>query len=101
MLFGKLPEYFKNDTELREIWSMPDTRKKLLEGLSQSGIGDEQPAEMQRIIDAERSYLFDVLAYVAQPIIGLNCDLTTAQRICTSQVAGGEERARSQRSVVI
>ena len=65
MLFGKLPAYFKNETELREIWSMPDTRKKLLEGLSESGIGDEQLAEMQRIIDAEKSDLFDVLAYVA------------------------------------
>ena len=65
MLFGKLPEYFNNETELREIWSMPDTRKKLLEGLSESGFGDEQLSEMQRIIDAEKSDLFDVLAYVA------------------------------------
>ena len=65
MLFGKLPAFFENETELREIWSMPDTRKKLLEGLSESGFGDEQLAEMQRLIDAEKSDLFDVLAYVA------------------------------------
>lgn len=29
LLFGKLPEFFKNEAELRELWSAPDTRKKL------------------------------------------------------------------------
>ncbi len=65
MLFGKLPEFFKDETELRFIWSAPDTRKKLLQGLAESGFGGEQLVEMQRIIDAEKSDLFDVLAYVA------------------------------------
>ncbi len=65
MLFGKLPEFFKDEAELRELWSAPDTRKKLLQGLSEKGIGREQLAEMQKIIDAEKSDLFDVLAYVA------------------------------------
>lgn len=65
MLFGKLPSFFKDEAELRRIWSAPDTRKKLLEGLSEKGFGGEQLAEMQRIIDAEKSDLFDVLAHVA------------------------------------
>ena len=65
MLFGKLPEFFKNEEELRALWSRPDTRKKLLEGLSEKGFGQDQLAEMQKIIDAERSDLFDVLAHVA------------------------------------
>ncbi len=43
----------------------PDTRKKLLLGLAEKGFGYDQLAEMQRIIDAEKSDLFDVLAYVA------------------------------------
>ena len=64
-LFGKLPEFFKDEAELRAIWSAPDTRKKLLEGLSEKGFGKDQLAEMQKIIDAEKSDLFDVLAYVA------------------------------------
>lgn len=34
-------------------------------GLAEKGFGAEQMAEMQRIIDAENSDLFDVLAYVA------------------------------------
>jgi type I restriction enzyme R subunit len=65
MLFGKLPEFFKNEDELRALWSVPDTRAKLLEGLAEKGFGKEQMAEMQKIIDAEKSDLFDVLAHVA------------------------------------
>jgi type I restriction enzyme R subunit len=30
MLFGRLPEFFKNEDELRPLWSAPDTRAKLL-----------------------------------------------------------------------
>jgi type I restriction enzyme R subunit len=65
LLFGKLPEFFKDEGELRAIWGAPDTRKKLLEGLAEKGFGRDQLAEMQKIIDAEKSDLFDVLAYVA------------------------------------
>jgi type I restriction enzyme R subunit len=65
MLFGKLPGFFKNEAELRALWSLPDTRAKLLQGLAEKGFGHEQMAEMQRIIDAENSDLFDVLAHVA------------------------------------
>jgi type I restriction enzyme R subunit len=65
MLFGKLPAFFKDEAELRALWSAPDTRKKLLQGLAEKGFGHEQLAEMQKIIDAEKSDLFDVLAHVA------------------------------------
>jgi type I restriction enzyme R subunit len=65
MLFGKLPEFFKDEGELRAIWSNPETRKKLLDGLAEKGFGRDQLAEMQKIIDAENSDLFDVLAHVA------------------------------------
>ena len=65
MLFGKLPEFFHDETELRTIWSAPDTRAKLLEALAAEGFGHDQLAEMQRIIDADKSDLFDVLAHVA------------------------------------
>ena len=65
MLFGKLPDFFKNEAELRALWSAPDTRAKLLQGLAEKGFGTEQMAEMQKIIDAEKSDLFDVLAHVA------------------------------------
>ncbi|PPD45443.1 MAG: restriction endonuclease subunit R [Methylotenera sp.] len=74
-LFGVLPEFFKDEDKLREIWSSPETRKKLLEGLSEKGFNKEVLAEMQRIVDAENSDLFDVLAHVAfalQPLTRSN-----------------------------
>lgn len=64
-LFGELPEFFKNEDELRRLWSAPDTRKALLNGLADKGFGAAAMAEMQKLIDAEHSDLFDVLAYVA------------------------------------
>jgi len=65
LLYGKLPEFFKDEHELRAIWSVPETRTKLLAGLADQGFGPEQLAEMQRIINAEKCDLFDVLAYVS------------------------------------
>ena len=39
-LYGELPLLFENEDELRALWSRPDTRKKLLEGLAEKGFGD-------------------------------------------------------------
>ena len=64
-LFGKLPDFFMDEDELRALWSAPDTRRKLLDGLAEKGFGKDQLAEMQKIIDAQQSDLFDVLAHVA------------------------------------
>ena len=36
-----------------------------MQGLAEKGFGHDQLAEMQKIIDAEKSDLFDVLAHVA------------------------------------
>ncbi len=64
-LFGSLPDFFKDEDELRSIWSAPDTRKAFMQGLAERGFSKEVLAEMQNIIDAENSDLFDVLTYVA------------------------------------
>jgi type I restriction enzyme, R subunit len=64
-LFGDLPELFRDEDELRALWGQPDTRKALLERLSEKGYGDEQLSEIRRMIDAEKSDLYDVLAYIA------------------------------------
>ncbi len=63
-LFGTLPDFFKSEEELRAIWSNPLTRKTLLEKLDEAGYGKEELAALQRLIDAEKSDLFDVLEYV-------------------------------------
>lgn len=64
-LFGELPSLFKNEDELRSLWGNPETRKQLLERLSELGFGPSQLKEIKSIISAEQSDLFDVLAYVA------------------------------------
>ena len=82
LLFGKLPEFFHNEAELRSIWSVPETRARLLQGLAEKGFGAEQMAEMQRIIDAENSDLFDVLAHVAYAM----APLTREERAARAKV---------------
>jgi type I restriction enzyme R subunit len=85
-LFGKLPEFFKDEDELRSLWSLPDTRKKLLEGLAENGFGKDQMAEMQKIIDAENSDLFDVLAFVAYALT----PITREQRAGKAKIEIGQ-----------
>lgn len=63
-LFGNLPKFFKSEDELREIWSNPITRKGLLEQLASAGYGKDELSNLQKLIDAEKSDLFDVLEYV-------------------------------------
>lgn len=65
LLFGKLPDFFQSEEELRKLWSAPDTRGKLLASLAEKDFGHASLVEMQKIIGAENSDLFDVLAYVA------------------------------------
>ena len=77
-LFGTLPDFFKNEDELRAIWSAPNTRKALLLGLEEKGFGKEILDEMQIIIEAEKSDLFDVLGYVAYAKEPITRDLRAA-----------------------
>ena len=65
LLYGELPEFVKDEAELRALWSAPETRSRLLQGLAEKGFGAAQLAEMQTIVEAENSDLFDVLAHVA------------------------------------
>lgn len=64
-LFGKLPDFFNNEEELRRIWSHPGTRKAFLDQLAEAGFGKEQLLIMQSLINAEKSDLFDVLQYIS------------------------------------
>jgi type I restriction enzyme R subunit len=64
-LFGALPEFFKDEDELRAIWSKPDTRRALLRNLEGKGFDRTQLGEIQHALDAEQSDLYDVLAYIA------------------------------------
>jgi len=64
-LYGVLPAFFKGEDQLRTLWTLPSTRPKLLDGLAEKGFSREALAEMQKVMEAQSSDLFDVLVYVA------------------------------------
>jgi type I restriction enzyme R subunit len=63
-LFGKLPELFKDEQELRTLWSSPLTRKILLSKLEESGFSKEDLQTLQKLVNMDKSDLYDVLEYV-------------------------------------
>ncbi len=61
-----MPQFFFSDeNELRELWIRPDTRDYLLHQLAEKGFRTEQLGQMQRIINADDSGIYDFLANVA------------------------------------
>jgi type I restriction enzyme R subunit len=64
-MFDDLPQFFENEDKLREIWSDPTTREKLLEDLAEAGYDGEKLDSMKELIDAKDSDVYDVLAFVA------------------------------------
>jgi len=63
-LFGELPKLFKDEEELRKLWSNPLTRKTLLENLDAAGFPKDDLLTLQKLVDLEKSDLYDVLEYV-------------------------------------
>jgi type I restriction enzyme R subunit len=80
-VYGVLPDLFKNEEELRKIWSNPITRKEFLKRLFDLGIDLEQLDNIQKVVNAEDCDLFDVLSYLSYntPLI------TRQQRIANSK----------------
>jgi type I restriction enzyme R subunit len=64
-LFGDIPSFFNDEEQLRSLWSVPSTRKKLLTELSEKGYTNSQLEDLRHLIHGEDSDLFDVLSYVA------------------------------------
>ena len=64
-MYGKLPDFFKNEAELRKMWSHPITRKALLDKLAGAGYGMNKLKTLQQLINAENSDIFDVLEYIS------------------------------------
>ncbi|MBU6415325.1 restriction endonuclease subunit R, partial [Patescibacteria group bacterium] len=80
-MFGAMPEFFKNEEELRKIWSNPTTRKAFLEKISALGYGKDELETLQKMINAEQSDLFDVLAYISF----LTPPITRKQRVAQTR----------------
>ena len=64
-LFGELPSFYKNEADLRRIWSDPLTRSELLTKLGEQGFSLVDLGKIQELISATESDLYDVLAYIS------------------------------------
>ena len=64
-LFGELPSFYKNEVDLRRIWSDPLTRTELLTKLGEQGFSLVDLGKIQELISATESDLYDVLAYIS------------------------------------
>ncbi|MBK9257802.1 MAG: DEAD/DEAH box helicase family protein [Saprospiraceae bacterium] len=84
-LFGKLPELFQSESELRTLWSHPMTRRTLLQKLDEAGFSKDDLHTLQKLVNLEKSDLFDVLEYV------FNADIKTMTR---------EERVNAAQSTI-
>jgi type I restriction enzyme R subunit len=78
-LFGVLPAFFSSEEELRRLWGDPLTRKALLDRLSAAGYTREVLSTLQKLIDAEKSDLFDVLEYVSFAVVPITRELRVAR----------------------
>ncbi|MDB4122559.1 restriction endonuclease subunit R, partial [Octadecabacter sp.] len=64
-MFGELPELFKDEDELRTLWSDPDTRKALLGRLAERGYDGLVLMQIKDAINAKDSDIYDVLVHIA------------------------------------
>jgi type I restriction enzyme R subunit len=64
----EMPDLFKNEDELRALWSAPSTRAKLLKQLEDAGFPTSELLSIQELINAQNSDLFDVLEFVKYAI---------------------------------
>ncbi len=64
-LVDRLPMFYKDEAQLRKIWSNPDSREELLVHLTTIGIGEEQLQNLSRMFEAENSDIFDILAHLS------------------------------------
>lgn len=76
-LFGVLPTIFRDEDELRQLWSNPATRKVLLAKLDAAGYPKSDLLTLQKLVEMEKSDLYDVLEYVFN---GDHTALTRAER---------------------
>jgi len=80
-LYRTLPTFFTSEEELRTIWSNPMTRKTFLQKLSEVGYGKEELSILQKLVNAEKSDLFDVLEYLSYAI----APITREERVAKAQ----------------
>ncbi len=64
-VLGFLPDLYKNETQLRQLWANPETRKGAFEYLRNKNIAEEHLESLKQIIDAKDCDIFDVLNHIS------------------------------------
>ncbi len=65
-LVGQMPNFFKTEEELRQVWLDPITRKTLLKRFAERGYNRETFKYIQKALNAENNDVFDVLSFLAE-----------------------------------
>ena len=60
-----IPDLFENEARLQQIWSLPQTRAKLLSKLHRAGYGKGQLQSVQALVGAKECDIYDVLRYIS------------------------------------
>ncbi len=61
----ELPNFYKDEHQLRELWSNPETREELLNGLYNIWLDKEQLDDLKNMFEASDSDIFDILAHLS------------------------------------
>lgn len=61
----ELPKLYQNEHDLRLAWANPETREKFLKNLEYIWLDAEQIENLKKIFEAEKSDIFDILAYIS------------------------------------
>ena len=64
-IIPELPKFYKDEHQLRELWSNPETREELLHNLANVWLDREQLEDLRKIFNAQDSDIFDVLAHIS------------------------------------
>lgn len=64
-ILGELPKFYQNEHDLRFAWADPETREKFLKNLEYIWLDAEQIENLKKIFEAEKSDIFDILAYIS------------------------------------
>jgi len=84
ILFGRLPDFFKNEAELRTLLERPRTHEpKLMQGLAEKGFGRNKWRRCRGSSTRRRAICCDVLAYVAYACPRLTRDERATKRQVT------------------
>jgi len=88
----EMPDLFKNEDELRAIWSVPSTRAQLLKQLEGAGFPTSELISIQELIDAQNSDLFDVLEFVKYALkpVSRNTRASTSRSIMEAGIQASQ-----------